>query len=149
MGLLATKSQASIVISRKFSSLSFLNAHFVGLNAKGYFRIIHTPITQNVNHCNGLPQLEIMPNVSSETLYFVVRPYICPISALYFPCTSPISALYFPCTSPISALYFPCTSPISALYFPCTSPISALYFPCTSPISALYFPCTSPISSPI
>ena len=41
MGLLATKSQASITIARSFSSLSFLNAHLVGLSAKEYFRTIH------------------------------------------------------------------------------------------------------------
>ena len=65
--------QAFIRITR-IVRLAFLNAHLVCLHAKGYFRTFHTPITQNVNHGNGLSQLETIPNVSSETLYFVVVP---------------------------------------------------------------------------
>ena len=88
IGLLATKSQAPIAIARRFLSLSFLNARSVCLHAKEYyiFRTIYITITQNVSHYNEQPLLEIMPNAISESLYFGVGPYICPISAIYFHC---------------------------------------------------------------
>ena len=92
MGLLATKSFASIA----GTFLSFISeCMFVCFHAKYYFSTIYIPITQTVGHYNGQPLLEIMPNTISESLYFGVRPYICPILALYFHCTSLISSPIF------------------------------------------------------
>ena len=42
---------------------------------------------QNKSHYTGQPLLEIISNVISESLYFVVGSKICPISALYFDVT--------------------------------------------------------------
>ena len=83
--------------NHRFSSFSFPNAPLVGLHGKEYFRAIHIKlpisITQNVCHCNGQALLEMTPITLflSDSLYFLVRPYIGPISsvlALY-------RALYF------------------------------------------------------
>ena len=77
-----------------FPSLIFETCE-VSLHAKEYLRTIYLPITQTVCHYN--PLLEIIPNAISESLYFVVVPYICHISALHFHCASPISSPMFQC----------------------------------------------------
>ena len=77
MGMLTLISQASVAIARSFSSLSYLNAHLVGLHVKEYCRALYnSDITLNISHSNGKPLLEIVTNTFSESLYFVVWPDI-------------------------------------------------------------------------
>ena len=76
--------------------LSFLNACLLSLRAKEYYRLIFIPIIQNISHYGGgLPLLENTTNAFSESLYFVVRPYIGPIFSLYRPYISPIFSLRY------------------------------------------------------
>ena len=85
-GLLAIKAQASIVIAWSFSSLSFLNAYLVGLQAKAFFRSIYIPISHNLTHYNGQLLLK-----SCQML--ILSTYILwsgPILVLYFQHASPI-----------------------------------------------------------
>ena len=56
--LLTPKSQASIVIAGSFSSLSFLNAHLVGLHTKEYFWTVFDNLE------------EIKQNIFSESFSF-------------------------------------------------------------------------------
>ena len=94
MDFLGPKSQAAIAIAGIFLSLSFLNAHLIGLHVKEYFITICIPIMQYC-HCNRHLLLEITPTLVlspyilwSGPIFTLYRPYIFTVLALY-------RALYF------------------------------------------------------
>ena len=94
MGFVDTKSQASIVIVKSFSSPLFLNAYVVGLHTKSIIELIVYPQHKIKSFAMG-NHLQIMPNAISESLYFVIGHYICPKSALYFQHVNPILSPIF------------------------------------------------------
>ena len=66
------------MIAKTFSSLLFLNAHFIGLHSEEYFRTVNILVERNISHYIGQRLFENTPNTVSETLYFMVGPYIQP-----------------------------------------------------------------------
>ena len=82
------------MIATFFSSLLFLNAHFIGLHSEEYFRTVNILVEQNISHYIGQRLFENTPNTVSETLYFIGWALYTTLRYIFCK-ASPISSLYF------------------------------------------------------